>query len=276
MRESEHTSVTGETLYLRIWEPSAEPNGRVLLLVHGLGEHVGRYEHVARHFTAKGFHVYGLDHLGFGRSGGKKGDATVDIMARDIVSLSDRLDDEVGTGTERMLLGHSMGGLIALVALRDHPDHFRQAIVTGPALNVTRGVNPLLVGASRVLGKVLPRMTLASGLDATGLCTDPEVVRAYRADPLVHDRISTRLYNTMIDAGRSLRAQPLQLSQEASLLLMHGREDPICFADDTEALFESLQAGRKALKIWPDMRHEIHNEPGQEDVLDEMDRFLDA
>lgn len=276
MRESEHTSVTGETLYLRIWEPSAEPNGRVLLLVHGLGEHVGRYEHVAAHFTAKGFHVYGVDHLGFGRSGGKRGDATVDIIVRDMVALSDRLDDEVGTGTERTLYGHSMGGLITLVALRDHPDHFQQAIVTGPAINVTRGVNALLVGLSRVLGKVLPRMTLASGLDPNGLSSDPEVVRAYQADSLVHDRISARLYNTMIDAGRSLREKPLHLPDEASLLLMHGREDPICFADDTEALFESLQAGRKALKIWPDMRHEIHNEPGQADVLDEMDRFLVA
>lgn len=275
-RSTEHESVTGRTLHLRIWEPEETGDGPTpaLVLVHGLGEHAGRYEHVAAHFVGHGFRVYGVDHVGFGRSGGRKGDASIHAAARDVVSLARRIDDECGTDARRVLLGHSMGGLIALVALRDHPGRFREAVVTGPALNPTRGINKVLIGLSKLLGMTVKGITLSNGLDANGLSTDRQVVRAYNEDPLVHDRISARLYNSMIDESDRLRRAPDCFPADTALLLMHGREDPICFADDTEALYESLPLQGKALKIWPGMLHEILNEVDKAEVLDEIDRFL--
>jgi alpha-beta hydrolase superfamily lysophospholipase len=167
-----------------------------------------------------------------------------------------------------------MGGLIALAALRDQARVFPEGVVSGPALNVTRGINPALIGLSRALGWVHPGMTLSNGLNPDDLCTDPTVVKAYREDPLVHDRISARLFNSMVDEGRRLRGEPEAFSAQTRLLLMHGRGDPICSAEDTERFFEGLVLAKKTLKVWPGMKHEILNEPAQAEVLDEIDRFL--
>lgn len=272
-RTDQIESPSGISLHLRTWEPDGTPQGAILL-VHGLGEHAGRYGHVAEHFAAGGWQVYGPDHQGFGLSGGKRGDATIAGMARDLAALAGRMDAEVGAGTRRVLLGHSMGGLLALVALRDHGAVFPEAVVTGPALNVTRGINPALLGLSRLLGWVHPGMALSNGLNPDDLCTDPAVVKAYREDPQVHDRITARLFNSMVEEGRRLREAPEACPPGARLLLMHGRGDPICFAEDTERYFEGLLLPAKTLKVWPGMKHEILNEPDQAEVLDEIDRFL--
>ena len=272
-RTDQIENASGTALHLRTWEPEGAPRGAILL-VHGLGEHAGRYEHVAAHLAGQGWQVYGPDHQGFGLSGGKRGDATISGIARDLAALAGRMDGEVGAGSRRVLLGHSMGGLIALVALRDHGGVFSEAVVTGPGLNVTRGINPALVGLSRLLGWVHPGMTLSNGLNPDDLCTDPAVVKAYREDPQVHDRISARLYNSMVEEGKRLRGAPGAIHAQARLLLMHGRGDPICFADDTERFFEGLLLAGKTLKVWPGMKHEILNEPDQAEVLDEIDRFL--
>lgn len=272
-RTAELRSTSGVPLHLTTWEPEGTPRA-ALVVVHGLGEHAGRYEHLAQHFTGQGFMVYGPDHLGFGRSGGKPGDTSVGQMAGDVVALCGHIDEEVGPRVRRIMVGHSMGGLVSLVAMRDHPGRFSEAVVLGPSLNVTRGINGMLVGLSRALGVLLPSMTLRSGLKPDDLCSVPEVVEAYKADPLVHDRISSRLFNSMVDEGRRLRDAPGSLPLEAGLLFMHGRQDPICYADDTEAYFQSLAIERRALKIWPGMKHEILNETERDEVLDEIDRFL--
>lgn len=295
-RSTEHPSVTGVTLHLRIWSaeepartsgrepeptgaaeraPEATPGQGAVVLAHGLGEHVGRYEHVAAHLVSRGHRVYGLDHAGFGRSGGRRGDTSVHRAARDLVSLGRRIDEELGPGAPRTLVGHSMGGLIALVALRDHPGRFSRAVVIGPALNVARGIHPVLLGLSRLLGATLSGVTLANGLDPSALCSDPRVGRDYEADPLVHDRISARLYNSMREEGQRLRQVPDCFPPDTAVLLMHGRDDSICYADDTEAYFAALPLERKTLKVWPGMRHELLNEPEHAEVLDEIDRFLE-
>jgi len=273
-RTSQRKSVTGKMLHLRTWEPEGAPEGAVLL-AHGLGEHCGRYGHVADHLTARGFVVYGQDHYGFGMSQGRRGDLpSFDVMARDLVSLRADIAKDHGADLRQVLLGHSMGGVIVLALLRDNPGTFGEAVVSAPALDVTRGVNPVLLGLSKVLSWTVPFVTLDNTLDPKDLCTDPAVVEAYVADPLVHRRISSRLFNGMATAGRAVLANPGAFPKDLRLLMMHGGDDPICSVEDTRGLFDGLPLEDKVLKVFDGMVHEILNEPDQADVLAEIDAFL--
>jgi alpha-beta hydrolase superfamily lysophospholipase len=135
-------------------------------------------------------------------------------------------------------------------------------------------VNPVLLGLSKVLRLTLPFVTLDNTLNPDDLCTDKAVVAAYKADPLVHRRISSRLFNGMAAEGRRLRADPDILPRDLRLLLLNGGDDPICVKEDTEALFANLSLENKTFKVFPGLLHEILNEPAQADVLAEIDAFL--
>lgn len=274
-RTSQRKSVTGKMLHLRTWEPEGEPSG-ALILSHGLGEHCGRYAHVAAHFVDRGFAVYGQDHYGFGRSEGRRGDLpSFDVLPRDLLRLQAEVAEAKGDGLRQVLLGHSLGGLIALETLRLAPDAFGEAVVIAPAINATHGVSPVLLALSRFLRVVLPFVTLDNTLDPNDICTDKAVVEAYKADPLVHRRISSRLFNGMADAGRQLRANPSGLPAALRMLMLHGGDDPICLATDTRAFFADLPMSDKTLKVYDGMLHEILNEKDQADVFADIDTFLD-
>lgn len=273
-RTSQRKSVTGKTLHLRTWEPDGEPTG-ALLISHGLGEHCGRYAHVAELFAARGFAVYGQDHYGFGLSEGRRGDVpSFDVLPRDLLALQSDIAQEHGADLRQVILGHSMGGIIALALLHHTPGAFKEAVVIAPAVNITRGVNPVLLGLSKILRWTVPFVTLDNTLKPADICTDKSVVEAYVADPLVHRRISPRLFNGMAAAGRRLRTSPGVFPRDLRLLLMHGADDPICYADDTEKLFAALPMEDKILKVFDGMLHEILNERDQADVLAEIDAFL--
>jgi len=273
-RTSQRKSVTGKMLHLRTWEPEGEPQG-ALLLSHGLGEHCGRYAHVAAHFVAKGWEVYGQDHYGFGLSEGRRGDLPrFEVLTQDLLSLQSDIRSERGADQRQVLLGHSMGGLIALALLHDSPQAFTEAMVIAPAINATRGVNPALLAVSKLLRLLVPFVTLDNTLNPQEICTDPAVVEAYVSDPLVHRRISSRLFNGMIAAGQRVRTSPGVFPRDLRLLLMHGADDPICYADDTEKLYAALPMQDKTLKVFDGMLHEILNERAQADVLAEIDTFL--
>lgn len=267
-------SITGDPLHLTVWEPEGEDRGCVNL-VHGLGEHCGRYRHVAEHLTSHGLLVYGADLLGFGRSGGRRGDVpSAEVHLADIHAVQELADRRLPSGASRMILGHSMGGLIALAFLQTHPGVLKQAIISAPAVNVARGVSFPLRAAARLLRVVAPGFTLANGLKPEDLCTDPAVVEAYIADPLVHDRASSRLYFSLKALGDRVRGEPHRFSEELELLLMHGEEDRICHAEDTKRLFARLPCERKSLELFPGMFHEILNERQKDRVLERIDAFF--
>jgi len=273
-RTLKQTSAAGNPLHLVVWDPETSVKGAVVV-VHGLGEHGGRYRYLAEHFTARGLAVYALDLTGFGASGGRRGDVpAMEIYFQDVLAVSRLVDEELGRGARRILLGHSMGGLIALGLLQSRPDAFKEAVITGPAIQVSRGQNPVLVAISRALKLVMPGITLDNGLKPKELCTDPAVVEAYVKDPLVHRRISPRLFHGMITVGESIRMHPERFASDLAILLMHGEDDPICHADDTEKLHAALPSTRKELKIWPGMLHEIFNEKDKDQVLGHADAFL--
>jgi acylglycerol lipase len=273
-KTSQRKSVTGKMLHLRTWEPAGEVTG-ALVISHGLGEHCGRYGDVAAHFTARGFAVYGQDHFGFGLSEGRHGDVpSFDVLHRDLVALQADIVGDHGADLRQVLLGHSMGGLIGLALMHHSPGAFKEAVISAPAINVTRGVNPVLLALSKMLRWTLPFVTLDNTLKPAEICTVQSVVDAYVADPLVHRRISPRLFGGMADSGRRLLASPGIFPRDLRLLLLHGADDPICFQDDTEALFAQMPMEDKTLKVFDGMLHEILQERDKADVLAEIDTFL--
>src|SRR3546814_292160 len=189
----------GAKLHVTHWLPEGRPRA-VVLLAHGYAEHAGRYAHVAKRLTQAGYAIYAVDHWGHGASDGEGGyvprfSAFLDGMA-ELLTLV-----EINHGdTPRLLLGHSMGGLIATLFLVERQQAFVAAALSGPAILPAEPPSRVTVWISRLLSRFFPRLGVLS-LDADGVSRDPAVVEAYRADPLVYEgKIGARLGKEFMDA----------------------------------------------------------------------------
>lgn len=274
-RETQVELSEGGRRYRRAWLPD-EPR-RVLVLVHGFAEHTGRYDEMAMHFAGHGFAVHAYDQAGHGRSPGPRGH--VDRFER-LVDELDRFLELVGEdhpGLPRVLVGHSMGGLVAAATAAHRQPEIERLVLSGALLELggEEGDAWQRVGLAlaRMLSPVVPRMALATGLDPQGLSRDPEVVRRYLEDPLVKDRMSVRFAAGMNATIQATLAAADRI--EAPALILHGGADPICPVSGSRSLHAGLRAdvaARSRLEIYPELRHEIFQEPERErvwsDVLD--------
>jgi acylglycerol lipase len=256
----------GLTLYGLNWLPEGEPRSAVCL-IHGLGEHIRRYDHVAEAFNQVGLGLIGFDLRGHGRSEGPRGHSpSFDQLMDDISQFL----EEAGRrypGKPRFLYGHSLGGLLALdYAFLRRPD-LAGLIVTSPGLMPGTPVPGWKTTIARILYKATPGFSLANGLDLSSLSNDPDTKTVYLNDPLVHDKISARMGLDLLNTGLWISQQkgPAPLP----MLIMHGKDDRIASAAATEQFAKSL-SGDVTTRIWSDMVHEIHNEVKKKDVLDAM------
>lgn len=262
----------GIEIYARAWEPDMKPKA-VACLVHGHGEHIGRYEHVARAFTEMGYILLGFDQRGHGKSGGRRGyipsyEVLMDDIGLLIVQAKQRYPR-----LPCFLYGHSMGGNEVInFAFRRKPN-LAGVIATGPWLELAFEPPAAQVALARFMNRIWPGFTQASGLETNALSHDPKVVEAYKNDPLVHDKISARLFVEMYDAGEWALAHAADFP--LPLLLMHGGADRISSADASRTF--ARNGGRNiTLHIWDDWYHEIHNEPDQEEVFKIALIWMDA
>lgn len=253
----------GMNLYSSLWDVPA-PRA-LMLLVHGQGEHIGRYEHVANFFNARGIAVWGYDQQGFGRSAGARG------HARDVQDYLNDLKLFISIARERfpntplILYGHSMGGNVTLhYTLRYAPSDLKGIVATSPWVQLAFAPPAIKVWAGRLLRSLFPTLALSSGLDTRHLSTDPEVVKAYNADPLVHDKVSAAAGISLMESARWIDG--FSGGVPAPLLLMHSGADAITSPAATHALSQRL-AGPVTWKEWPGLYHEMHNEPAQQEVL---------
>jgi len=263
----------GARLHVTHWLPAGLPKA-VVLLAHGYAEHAGRYAHVAKRLTDAGYAVYAIDHWGHGQSDGDGGfvprfSAFTDGMA-ELLTLV-----EVNHGdTPRLLLGHSMGGLIATLFLIERQRAFVAAALSGPAILPAAPPSRFTVWISRFLSRFFPRLGVLS-LDANGVSRDPAVVAAYLADPLVYTgKIGARLGKEFMDAMAAAQAGAPGIT--LPLLLQHGEADSLTAPDGSRYLFEHVASADKTLKIYPGLFHEIYNEPEQAAVLDDLVGWFDA
>ncbi len=274
--------------YFQGWQPDTTPRG-VVCLVHGLGEHTGRYAHVAAALNAAGYAVLGFDLRGHGKSGGPRGHTpTYDTLMDDI----GRLLDEAAArypGLPRFLYGHSLGGNLVLnYALRHYcsgqplrrqpplsgTEQSRRVagvVATSPAIRVAAPLPAVQVALARVMNKLQPGMQMANGLALDGLARDPAVIRAYTSDPLVHNKISVRLALGMLQAGEWALEHAAEFP--LPLLLVHGTADKLTSAPASQQ-FAAKVRGDCTLKLWEGFYHETHNEPEQGEVLGFMVDWL--
>ncbi len=272
VREGTFVGVGGVRLYFRGWRPDMSPE-TVIAIVHGFGEHSGRYVNIIHHFVPRGYAVYAFDLRGHGRSPGPRGHINSWQEFRgDVVAFLQTVR-EYEDATPIFLYGHSMGGLIVLDYALHHPEGLRGVIASGPVL-AQPGVSPILLFLSRVLSRVWPTFSMNTRLDATALSRDPDVVAAYQADPLVHSTASARLGTELT------RTVELVMSHadawRVPLLILHGSEDRLAPPEGSRAFFEAVKYADKAYVEYPGGYHEPHNDLQREQVLADIERWIEA
>ncbi len=238
-------------LYTYQWK-SPSPRGISLLIVHGLGEHAGRYNSLVKTLNDAGIDVYSFDLPGHGKSPGKRGHiASIDALLDYIGRYLEKLDGK------RFILGHSLGGLIALRAAQEHEDLIEGVIASSPAIYIKK-VNPLLQSIAMLLDRIFPSLTLSNQIDPRDISRSTGEVEEYKKDPLVHDRISARLYGEIVRHVKTLW-EKVPLSS-APLLLQVGSDDAIVPPIRAGELAEKWQ-GEVTLKTYDGAYHELYEDP---------------
>jgi alpha-beta hydrolase superfamily lysophospholipase len=269
----EFVSPDGIKIFYRQYQ--AESERARMVLSHGVGEHSGRYGNVIERVLPKGFSVWAPDHRGHGQSGGKRGHVLNFVQYLTDLRLTVELAKKDMPGEMPcFLLGHSMGGLIALYFAQHYPELIDGVVASSPCL----GMVIEIPAAKKVLGSfmsyVWPGMTMGSGLDATKISRDENVVSAYKNDPLVHDRVSARFFTELLAAMESVNQQASALN--VPVLMQVAGEDYLVNADSSKHFFEKLTLQDKTLHVYDDMYHEIYNAPEDQKgrVLDDLETWL--
>jgi acylglycerol lipase len=240
---------------------SPKPKG-VLVISHGLGEHSDRYKNLINSLAGKGISIYALDHRGHGKSGGKRGH--VDSYMKYIGDMKQLVEEVVKIENKNvpiMLLGHSMGGLIAMKYALTHPGDLHSLILSAPALIPAVAVPGIKKVLGRVFSILMPRMTLNNELDPSDISTDIDVVQAYRNDPLVHDRVSARWYTEFLDTAADCLSRAAELRMP--LLLIHGTGDRMVSTEGSKVVYEKASSADKQIQFFEGLFHETMNEKAE-------------
>lgn len=264
--EKKLTASDGIILYSQGWFPDEEPKA-VVLLIHGLGEYSGRYEHVATHFARNQYAFTTFDLRGHGISTGKRGHSPSFKALMDDINLVLGDVEERFPGSQFYLYGHSLGALIALNFSLRRKNALSGLICTGPGLRSELLEQRLKVTLSKVVGLVFPGLSITTGLNPANLSRNSEVVENYIQDPLIHDRTTLGFAKDNIHSIDYVFDQADRLDKP--LLLMHGTDDRICYPQGSIDLAE-LVPGECHLKLWDGLYHEIHNEPERDQILNYM------
>lgn len=262
----------GVALALRRWAPAGAPRGTILL-VHGLGEHVGRYEHVALAIAQRGWTVLGYDQRGHGRSEGRRGTIpTADALLEDLALVTDRARASQPAAAPLVLLGHSLGGLVAAWFVLRDVRPVDALVLTSPAL--AADLSPLQRLQLRLGRALAPGLAMANRLAVDRISRDPGVVRAYRDDPLVHDRITARLAWAALEAGRLVRAAAGGWS--VPTLLLWAGNDHLVAAEGSEEFARRAPRAVVTARRFDGLYHEILNEPERLEVLRVITEWLEG
>ncbi|MCV7194438.1 alpha/beta hydrolase [Mycolicibacterium brumae] len=271
--ERSFDGVDGTRIVYDTWTPEGEVRG-VVVLSHGLGEHAGRYHHVARRFGDAGLVTYALDHRGHGRSGGKR------VLLRRMSEYSTDFATLVGIagrehpGVPKIVLGHSMGGAIVFTYGWERPEDYDLMVLSGPAVAAHDGVSPVLLAVAKGLSRIAPGAPVQT-LDSNAVSRDPKVVTAYQEDPLVwHGKVPAGIAGELIRVGESMPTHAHAIDRP--LLVVHGSDDTLVPYRGSERLVKAVGSDDVQLLVYPGLYHEVFNEPEQKVVLGDVVSWIEA
>jgi acylglycerol lipase len=271
--EGSFKGVRNANIYYQAWLPEGDAKA-VLFIVHGLGEHCGRYMNVVDHFVPLGYAVYGLDHIGHGKSEGTREFVQSFEDFTNTLTIYFNMVTEWQTGKPVFLVGHSMGGLIASHYLLDYQANFKGAVISAPAVKVSDSISQTTIIMGKILSALAPKMGLL-GLDANGISRDKEVVEAYVNDPLVfHGKTPARLAAELLKAMLRVTAEAHNIT--LPLLIVQGGEDKLVDPDGAQMLYDKASSEDKTIKVYEGLYHEVFNEPERAIVLKDVETWLAA
>lgn len=258
-------------LYYQAWLPDKEPKA-VLLVFHGLAEHIGRYKNLVNYFVPRRYAIYGHDLRGHGKSQGVKGYVErFSYYLDDLKTFFDLVHRE-NPDKKIFLVGHSMGTLATAYAV-EHQKELAGLVLSGALLKVGSSVSPATIAMAKVLSAIAPRMGVAV-LDASAISRDKVVVDAYVNDPLVYrGKTSARLGAELLRSIQKVRDQLEKIT--LPVLIMYGSEDQLSDPEGSKMLYEKVGSRDKTLKGYEGLYHEIFNEPEHEKVMADMEAWLE-
>jgi len=272
-KEGRFAGARSMSVYFQYWAPQ-ESARALLLLVHGAGEHSGRYQRVADYFVANGYAVAALDHPNHGKSDGRYGHVEqFDDFTQTLQTFHQQVTADF-PGVPQILFGHSMGGLISCLYLLQQQGAFLGCVLSGPAIKTDIEPGLLQMLLIRTLSRLVPTAGVLA-LDADGVSRDRHEVEKYVNDPLVnHDKMSARMVAELFRAMH--RIQDCAGQVNLPMLLLHGEADAMAAASGSRFLHDAISSADKTLKIYPGLYHEILNEPERDQVLADILAWTDA
>ena len=261
----------GIELFEQSWLPEGAIRG-VVAIVHGIGEHSGRYGYLVERVTDRGFAVAALDNRGHGRSAGIRGHIDSWADYREDVRMFLRYVHATFPGSPVFLYGHSLGALIVTDYVLSYPDGIDGLIVSGHPMRPTGAVKPFLIFVARLLSRFAPKTSLSLGLSYDTLSRDPDVLKAYRDDPLVHSRVTARWGTEALAAVDRVRARASEIRMP--ILILHGEADRINSVEGSRELLEKVSSTDKQLEVYSGGYHEPHNDLDQERVASDVIEWI--
>jgi len=261
----------GLEMFAQGWEPAHRPKG-VVVLIHGIGEHSGRYAHLARYLTASGYVMLAFDQRGHGGSMGKRGHTpSYDALMGDIDDFLSETNYRY-SGIPCVIYGHSFGGNLVLnYVLRRRPN-LAGVVATCPWIKLAFEPPAIKVVLGKIFNRIWPSFSQKTQLDTTALSKDVNVINAYKRDGLVHDQITARLYMEVYNAGIWLLGHSSRFY--LPLLIMQGSDDRIVSPQATREFAQGVP-NNCTFKLWDGLKHEIHNEPEKKRVFEYVVSWLD-
>lgn len=254
----------GTELYGKYFSPESSAKA-VIALVHGMGEHFQRYEQWATRFVENGFAFIAFDHIGHGKSGGKRGHvSSYNLLLESVDQLLGKAS-EFFPGLPVILYGHSMGGNVVLsFAIKKPNANIAGVISSSPWIKLAFDPPAIQVSLGRLVSKVLPSFTQSTKLDTSAISRDENEVKAYENDPLVHDKISTKFFVSTHEAGLDLLKNAEKIKKP--LLLFHGTSDRITSYKASEAFAQKVTSPIE-FKLFEGAHHEIHNDFDRDELF---------
>jgi len=273
-KSTAYASFDGMKLSGYLWEPKEKPKA-LINLVHGFGEYSERYDHWAMRFVEKGFAVHAIDYRGHGKSDGRRGHINKFEDFLNDIDVLVRESQKIFPDIPQFIYGHSLGGNIVTNYILRRENNFKGSIISSPWYKLSFDLSGLMLALARIMNKVYPKFTQKSNLEVKALSHDEKVVDNYISDPLVHEKISARMFFEIFKAGHWVLENADKLN--LPVLIQHGNGDNITSYEASKEFYGSAKHLKKDIeyKEWEGSYHELHNELNKDEIFDFVHNWLE-